>query len=112
MSARQPGRAVMIPMLLLAAVLLNVMLESGLEPARAEGGTEFAGTIMSVDTASGKFAVKKDGGGSRFTFVANEKTQFAGGPKAVKDLKKDDHVTVLYQMQGSQYVALNVTLMK
>lgn len=103
--------AVAVPALFLAAILSG-LLESGLKPVRAEGGTEFVGTILSVDTASGKFAVKKDGGGSRFTFVANEKTQFDGGAKAVKDLKKDDHVTVLYQVQGSQYMALNVTLKK
>lgn len=111
MKARQPVNAVIVPILLLAALLYGV-LEPGLESARAEGGIEFAGTILSVDAASGKFAVKKDGGGSRFTFVANEKTHFEGGPKAVKDLKKDDHVAVLYRVQGSQYVALNVVLTK
>ena len=52
------------------------------------------------------------GMGSRFTFVANEKTHFGGGANAMKDLKKDDHVTVLYQVQGSQYVALRVLLSK
>ncbi len=109
MSGTQRVSAVVVPVLFLAAVLYG-LLESGLEPARAEGGTEFVGTIVSVDAAAGKFAVKKDGGGSRFTFVANEKTHFDGGAKAVKDLKKDDHVAVLYQVQGSQYVALNVTL--
>jgi len=41
-----------------------------------------------------------------------KKTRFDGGAKAVKDLKKDDHVAVLYQVQGSQYVALNVALKK
>ena len=111
MSARQRVSAVVIPVIFLAAVLYG-LLESSLEPVRAEGGTEFVGTILSVDTTSGKFAVKKDGGGSRFTFVANEKTHFDGEAKAVKDLKKDDHVTVLYQVQGSQYVALTVTLKK
>ncbi len=109
MSARQRVSAVVIPVLFSVAVLYG-LLESNLEPVRAEGGTEFVGTILSVDTASGKFAVKRDGGGSRFTFIANEKTHFDGGAKAVKDLKKDDHVAVLYQVQGSQYEALNVTL--
>ena len=109
MSAMQRVSAVVMPALFLAAVLSGV-LESSL--AQAEGGTEFVGTVVSVDTSSGKFAVKKDGGGSRFTFVANEKTHFDGGANAVKDLKKDDHVTVLYQVQGSQYVALKVLLSK
>ena len=109
MSAMQRASAVLVPAFFLAAVLAGV-LGAGL--AQAEGGTEFAGTILSVDTSSGKFAVKKDGGGSRFTFVANEKTHFGGGANAMKDLKKDDHVTVLYQVQGSQYVALKVLLSK
>ena len=111
MRAMQRVSAVVIPFLSLAAVLYG-LLEASLKPARAEGGTEFVGTVVSVDTASGKFAVKKDGGGSRFTFVANEKTHFDGGVKAVQDLKKDDHVAVLYLVQGSQYMALTVTLKK
>ena len=111
MSGIQRVSAVVIPVFFLAAALVG-LLELSLEPVPAEGGTEFVGTVLSVDTSSGKFAVKKDGGGSRFTFVANEKTQFDGGVKALKDLKKDDHVAVLYQVQGSQYVALNVTLTK
>lgn len=111
MSGMSRMSAVVVPALFLAAVFSG-LLESSVEPVRAEGGTEFVGTILSVDTTSGKFAVKKDGGGSRFTFVANEKTHFDGGAKAVKDLKKDDHVAVLYQVQGSQYVALNVALKK
>jgi hypothetical protein len=111
MSGTQRLSAVVIPTLFLVVMLCG-LLESALEPVRAEGGTAFVGTVLSVDAASGKFAVKKDGGGSRFTFVANEKTHFDGGAKAVKDLKKDDHVAVLYQVQGSQYLALNVTLTK
>ncbi len=97
------------------AITFVVAVLGGFQEApqvRAEGGTEFMGTVVAVDTSSGKFAVKKDGGGSRFTFVANDKTRFEGGPKAVKDLKKDDHVTVTYQVQGPQYVAVTVTLKK
>jgi hypothetical protein len=81
-----------------------------IEPVGAESGTEFSGTVVSVDEGTGKFAVKKDSGGTRFTFVANEKTQFEGGPKHIKDLKKDDHVVVFYQVQGPQYLALKVAL--
>lgn len=103
--------AVVILASFLAAVLYG-LLESNLAPAQAEDGAEFVGTVLSVDMSSGKFAVKKDEGGSRFTFVANEKTHFDGGAKTMKDLKKDDHVAVRYQRQGSQYVALNVTLTK
>ncbi len=75
----------------------------------ADTGTEFPGTVLSVDAATGKFAVKKDSGGTRFTFVANDNTQFEGGPKSIKELKQGDHVLVLYQVTGSQYIALKVT---
>ncbi|MCE3223827.1 MAG: hypothetical protein K0S58_2007 [Nitrospira sp.] len=95
---------------LLLAVTWCGSWRSDSEQALAAEGTEYVGIVLSIDMSSGKFAVKKDGGGSRFTFVANEKTHFEGGAKAVKDLKKGDHVSVLYQMQGSQYVALNVTI--
>ncbi len=74
----------------------------------SETGTEFSGTVLTVDVGAGKFAVKKEDGGTRFTFVANEKTTFEGGPKSIKDLKKDDKVAVLYQVQGPQYLALKV----
>lgn len=78
----------------------------------ADTGTEFPGTVLTVDPVTGKFAVKKDSGGTRFTFVANDKTQFEGGPKNIKDLKQGDHVVVLYQVMGSQYIALKVSLNK
>lgn len=79
----------------------------------AETGTEFPGTVLMVDQSTGKFAVKKDSGGTRFTFTANDKTKFQGtGLASLKDLKKDDKVTVLYQVQGPQYLALSVTKQK
>jgi hypothetical protein len=82
----------------------------GFSPVQAGEGTEFPGTVLKVDQATGKFAVKKDGGGTRFTFIANEKTKFSGaGLASLKDLKKDDHVMVLYQVKGSQYLAASVT---
>jgi hypothetical protein len=80
-----------------------------------QGGdaTEFPGTVVTVDQAMGKFAVKKESGGTRFTFVANEKTKFQGaGLASLKDLKKDDKVVVLYRVQGPQYIALSVTKQK
>lgn len=106
-----PMRRLRAVTLIVFTVLLAVMV-GDLKSALAEGGIAFEGTVLSVDTTSGKFAVKKEGGGSRFTFVANEQTHFDGGPKVVKDLKKGDHVAVLYQVQGSQYVARSVTLTK
>jgi hypothetical protein len=78
--------------------------------AWAENGTEFSGTVLTVDHSTGKFAVKKDSGGTRFTFTADDKTQFKGtGLASLKDLKKDDKVVVLYQVHGPQYLALSVT---
>jgi hypothetical protein len=78
--------------------------------AQADSGIEFPGTVLTVDQTTGKFAVKKESGGTRFTFVANDKTKFQGtGLASLKDLQKDDKVVVLYHVQGSQYLAISVT---
>jgi hypothetical protein len=88
-------------------ILLSVPVFSLVQ---AGEGTEFPGVVLMVDQAAGKFAVKKDGGGTRFTFVANEKTKFSGsGLSSLSDLKKDDHVVVFYHVQGSQYLAASIT---
>jgi hypothetical protein len=72
-------------------------------------GTDFKGTVL-ADPAAGKLIVKKDEGGTRFTFVVNEKTQFMGnGLTRVADIKKGDRIIVNYVMNGSQYVAQKVT---
>lgn len=76
----------------------------------AESGTDFPGTVLMVDPAAGKLSVKKDGGGTRFTFVINDKTQFEGaGLNSLKDVKKGDNVTVNYVVTGSQYIAQKVS---
>ena len=91
-------------------VCLVAMLAIGFSLVPAGEGTEFPGTVLMVDHTTGKFTVKKDGGGTRFTFVANAKTKFGGsGVASLQDLKKDDHVVVVYQAQGSQYLAASVT---
>ncbi len=78
--------------------------------ALAQGGTDFPGTVLMVDPTAGKLSVKKDGGGTRFTFVVNDKTQFEGtGLKNLKDVKKGDNVTVNYVVTGSQYIAQKVS---
>lgn len=78
--------------------------------AQTDKGIEFPGTVLTVDLTAGKFAVKKDGGGTRFTFVANDATKFQGtGLASLKDLQRDDRVMVLYHVQGSQYLAISVT---
>mgnify|MGYP003335487779 FL=1 len=80
-----------------------------LPQTRAGESVEFPGIVLTVDQATGKFAVKKDGGGTRFTFTANAHTKFSGpGLSSLKDLKKDDHVLVLYTVQGPQYLAVSV----
>ncbi|HXH85948.1 MAG TPA: hypothetical protein VNI35_03935 [Nitrospira sp.] len=96
----------------IVAVIVGLILipSFGFSLVHAGEGTEFPGTVIKVDQATGKFAVKKDGGGTRFTFTVNEKTKFSGtGLASLKDLKKDDHVMVLYQVKGSQYLAASVT---
>jgi hypothetical protein len=91
-------------------VVMMAVICSHVPPASAQEGTEFLGTVLTVDQATGKFAVKKDGGGTRFTFVANEKTKFSGtGLASIKDLRKDDHVLVIYKVQGPQYLAISLT---
>ena len=78
--------------------------------SQADSGIESPGTVLTVDLTAGKFAVKKDNGGTRFTFVANDKTKFQGaGLASLKDLHKDDKIVVLYQRQGSVYLAISVT---
>jgi len=49
--------------------------------------------------------VKKDG--TRFTFVVDGRTQYAG-VKALKEIKAGDAVTVAYVVMGSQYIAQKI----
>lgn len=93
---------------LAVAVLFAGLLLLATGTAWAQAGVEFPGTVLMVDPAAGKLAVKKDGGGTRFTFVVTDKTQFEGAIKSLKDVKKDDKVTVLYVVTGSQYLAQKV----
>ena len=94
------------------ALILAMTAFLGIIGARALAGepVDFPGTVLNVDAAAGKLAVKKDGGGTRFTFVVTDKTRFQGQRlTSLKDVKKDDHVTVTYVTQGSQYLAQKVT---
>lgn len=87
---------------------VGLALAGSLTPAHA--ATDFTGTVLLVDPGAGKLSVKKADGGTRFTFVVNDKTQFEGaGLKALKDLKKGDSVTVQYVVSGSQYIAQTIT---
>lgn len=95
-------------LLLLLLLFLTMSAIATTEPAGAAAEVEFAGTVIMADAKTGKIAVKKESGGTRFTFVTNEQTRWESGLKGIGDLKKDDHVVVAYQMQGSQYVALRV----
>ncbi|MFM8551132.1 MAG: hypothetical protein ACKOCD_02290 [Nitrospiraceae bacterium] len=94
--------------LLVLATLAVVGWTLSTPRAWAQGATDFPGTVLTVDPAAGKLAVKKDGGGTRFTFTVNEKTQFEGAAKSLKDVKKDDKVTVLYVVTGRQYLAQKI----
>ena len=95
-------------LVLLLGVLL-VVCWADAAAVYAQVGTDFKGTVL-ADPAAGKLIVKKDEGGTRFTFVVNEKTQFMGsGLTSVADIKKGDHIIVNYVMNGSQYVAQKVT---
>ena len=95
---------------LIHLILIMALCLSGLATALAQGTTDFSGTVLAVDAAAGKLSVKKADGGTRFTFVVNNKTQFTGGGlKSLADVKKGDSLTVTYLVSGSQYVATKVT---
>ena len=74
-------------------------------PVLAQNAVDFPGTVLKVDDAAGKLTVKKDG--TRFTFVVDGRTQYAG-VKTLKDLKAGDAVTVTYIVMGSQYIAQKI----
>jgi len=100
----QVRKSVMLILFCLSLFLIAIA------PALAESGTDFSGKVLMVDAAAGKFSVAKEGGGTRFTFVVNDKTQFDGaGLKSLKDVKKGDNVTVNYVVTGSQYIAQKVS---
>ena len=89
-------------------LLLTGLFVAAMYQAEAAKEVEFAGVVMTADARTGKMAVKKEGGGTRFTFVTNEQTRWEGGLKGMADVKKDDSVVVLYQVQGTQYLAVRV----
>lgn len=93
---------------LLASVLL-IAWAYEYHAVAADDAVDYPGTVVLVDVAAGKLAVKKEGGGTRFTFVVNGKTQFQGSAKSLKDLQKGDNVTVTYVVNGSQYLAQRIT---
>jgi hypothetical protein len=101
------GRLIQYSLVLFLLVLIYAIATTGRAGAAAE--VEFAGTVLTADAKTGKIAIKKESGGTRFTFVTNEQTHWENGLKGIGDLKKDDHVVVVYQVQGSQYLALRVT---
>jgi len=74
-------------------------------PVLAQNAVDFPGTVLKVDDVAGKLTVKKDG--TRFTFVVDGRTQYAG-VKALKEIKAGDRVTVSYLVMGSQYVAQKI----
>jgi len=90
-------------------MILTIMLAACVgiigAPVLAQNAVDFPGTVLKVDDASGKLTVKKDG--TRFTFVVDGRTQYAG-IKALKDIKAGDAVTVTYIVMGSQYIAQKV----
>ncbi|HEX2055971.1 MAG TPA: hypothetical protein VHF07_05730 [Nitrospiraceae bacterium] len=100
------GRSIWFGFYLL--LLASMTAVATAEWVKAAGEVEFPGTVISADAKTGKMAVKKESGGTRFTFVTNDKTHWESGLKGIEDLKKDDHIVVWYQVQGSQYIALRV----
>ncbi len=94
----------------LTLALASLAIFTGLaiaRPAFAAELVEFSGTVVTADPAANKLAVKKDGGGTRFSFTVTDKTKFQG-VGGLKDVKKDEHVVVQYQVEGSKYLAVTV----
>jgi hypothetical protein len=92
------------------SLILGAAIISGFSSlTAAENAVEFPGTVLAADAAAGKLTVKKQDGGTRFTFVVNDKTQFGPPWKSLQDVKKGDAVTVTYATSGSQYIAQKVT---
>ncbi len=90
-------------MLLVLMFVMGIAVVSA--PVLAQNAVDFPGTVLKVDDAAGKLTVKKDG--TRFTFVVDGRTQYAG-VKALKEIKAGDAVTVTYITMGSQYVAQKI----
>jgi len=87
------------------AVLVGYLAVVSTPVVVAQNAVDFPGTVLKVDDTAGKLTVKKDG--TRFTFVVDGRTQYAG-VKALKEIKAGDAVTVTYITMGSQYVAQKV----
>lgn len=87
------------------AVLVMYVAAVSAPAVFAQNTVDFPGTVLKVDDASGKLTVKKDG--TRFTFVVDGRTQYAG-VKALKEIKAGDAVTVTYIVMGSQYIAQKI----
>ena len=90
-------------------VLLAIIWLVGPVSVFAQSAVDFPGTVLKVDDAAGKLTVKKDG--TRFTFVVDGRTQYAG-INALKDIKAGDAVTVTYIAMGSQYIAQKIAKRK
>jgi hypothetical protein len=91
------------------AIMLVVCVAVLSAPVLAQNAVDFPGTVLKVDDAAGKLTVKKDG--TRFTFVVDGRTQYAG-IKALKDIKAGDAVMVTYTVMGSQYIAQKIAKSK
>jgi Cu/Ag efflux protein CusF len=94
-----------LPQKMMLALILVMGVAVGSAPVLAQNAVEFPGTVLKVDDAAGKLTVKKDG--TRFTFVIDGKTRYAG-VNALKEIKTGDSVTVSYLVMGSQYVAQKI----
>ncbi len=91
------------------AIILTACVGILSVPALAQHVVDFPGTVLKVDDAAGKLTVKKEG--TRFTFVVDGRTQYAG-VNALKEIKAGDAVTVTYIVMGNQYIAQKIARSK
>ncbi len=76
-------------------------------PAKAKL-EKFSGTVEKVDEAAKEIVVKK--GSDEKTFSFGNQTKFMQGKKelAFSDLKKGEHVSVRYKMEGNKLTAKKI----
>ena len=77
-------------------------------PSASAKMEKFSGTVEKVDDAAKEFVVKK--GNDEKTFSWSDQTKFMQGKKELtsSDVKKGEHVSVRYKMEGSKLTAEKV----
>ncbi len=106
--------AIMVALVTSVAFVSGVMAQQSSPPAAQSAPSapakmeKFSGTVEKVDQAAKEIVVKK--GSDKKTFSWSDQTKFMHGKKELSfsDLKKGEHVTVRYKMEGDKLTAEKV----